>query len=550
MMLVIQAACLLVYAAAAYARTVRYDFSVGYVTAAPDGFERQVIGINGQWPIPTIECDVGDTVSVTVHNNLPDQTTSLHFHGIWQGGSQLSDGPSGVTQCPIRPGQSYTYTFVANPAGTHWYHAHEKGQYPDGLRGKMIVHDRKWERSLGIHKQLYLSMSDWYHRTMPEMIEDYMSPANTEGRFDTPNSFLFNDNIKPFNLKLLKGKRYLLRIVNTAAVACGTFHIDNYKLTVVEIDGVQMVPRDTDKILLCAGQSYGVVVKGQDEPKHASRWYAEMETDMFTDGVPADEETSVIGRLIYDMMEEIEEMENAMDFKARATPDTLDDFTMKPLDGQKLLGPANNRIEFVTNQTYFKGIGTRTPMNVHPWVPPKVPTLYTAMTTGSMDPATYGPGVNPWIVKSGQIVQIHMSNPHRYPHPMHLHGHVFQIVAKGTGAWNGDESAFPKVPSKRDGVLVPAQGYAVIRFKADNPGVWFFHCHVDFHLVGGMAATIIEAPNLLRGSVPAAGKALCDAGGFKSSGNCLGQKAKISAADASKKCNTVFNTKVRSAKIT
>ncbi|EMD88541.1 hypothetical protein COCC4DRAFT_208631 [Bipolaris maydis ATCC 48331] len=544
-----RAACLLVCAAVAYAKTVSYDFTIGYVTAAPDGFSRQVIGINGKWPIPTIECDVGDTLVITVHNGLPDQTTSLHFHGIWQTGTQVSDGPSGITQCPIRPGQSYTYTFVANPAGTHWYHAHEKGQYPDGLRGKMIVHDRAWEKTLGIDKQIFLSMSDWFHRSMPELIDEYMSPDNTDARFDSPNAFLFNDSNKPFDLKLAKGKKYLLRIVNTAAVACGQFHMDNYTLSVVEVDGVQVQPQETDRILICAGQSYGVVVKGQEDPKGASNWHASMDTDMLPGPAPPKDDISVIGRIVYDVMQEVEAIERELPNIARAETRVLDDFHVKPLDGQKLLGPVNNRIDFTTNQTYFEGIGTRTPLNADPWVAPKVPTLYTALTTGSMDPATYGPGVNPWIIQSGEIVQIHMNNPHGRPHPMHLHGHVFQVVAKGAGTWDGQEGGFPEVPSKRDGLVVPANGHAVIRFKADNPGVWFFHCHVDFHAVGGMAATIIESPNLLQGSVPEAGKALCDAGGMPSSGNCAGESFKITASEARDKCNTVHNTKVRAAKL-
>jgi iron transport multicopper oxidase len=111
--------------------------------------------------IPIIEADVGDTVSVTVRNSLGTQSTSLHFHGMYQKGSGIYDGATGVTACPIQPGDSYTYTFVANPAGTHWYHSHDKGQYPDGLRGKMIIHDRSWESSLNIDSQIYLSMSDW-----------------------------------------------------------------------------------------------------------------------------------------------------------------------------------------------------------------------------------------------------------------------------------------------------------------------------------------------------------------------------------------------------
>ncbi|CAA9966261.1 Multicopper oxidase 1 [Pyrenophora teres f. maculata] len=546
-----------VYATLAYAKTVTYDFSVGYVTAAPDGFTRQVIGINGQWPIPTIECDEGDTVQVTVHNNLPDQTTSLHFHGMFQIGTQAYDGASGVGQCPIQPGQSFTYTFIANPAGTHWYHSHEKGQYPDGLRGKMIVHDRAWESSLDIDHQMYLSMSDWYHRTMPEMIEDYMSPDNRDGLFDSPDSFLFNDTNKPFDLKLTQGETYLLRIVNTAAVACGQFHIEGYTMTVVEADGVQMVPKDADTIILCAGQSYAVIVTGKENPDGASNWIAQMRTDMLTRPPPSLASRTIIGKLVYSLTDLLGNLLGGLltniihALSPTWTPaSTLDDFTLQPLDGQPLLSPVDTTIDFTINQTYFDGIGTRSPLNAQPWVPPQVPSLYTALTTGSLDAATYGPGVNPWILKSGNVVQIHIQNPHQYPHPMHLHGHVFQVVASGPGAWDADEAALPRVPLKRDGHVVPAYGYSVLRFTADNPGVWFFHCHIDLHLVGGMAATFIEAPDLLAANpVPPAGVALCDAGGFKASGNCAGAAGAISAVDASVKCNNVFNTKVRGAKV-
>jgi iron transport multicopper oxidase len=92
--------------------------------------------------------------------------------------------------------------------------------------------------------------------------------------------------------------------------------------------------------------------------------------------------------------------------------------------------------------------------------------------------------------------------------------------------------------------VVPANGYIVIRFMADNPGVWFFHCHIDLHLVGGMAATMIEAPDVAQGllSVPAAGAAICAQSGMKSSGNCNGDLGAISASDAASKCNNVYNS--------
>lgn len=111
--------------------------------------------------VPMIEADLGDTIVVTAKNSLGNQATSLHFHGMFQQGTAQSDGPVSLTQCAIQPGASYTYTFVANPAGTHWYHSHNKGQYPDGLRGKMVIHDKAWESSLNIESQMTYSMSDW-----------------------------------------------------------------------------------------------------------------------------------------------------------------------------------------------------------------------------------------------------------------------------------------------------------------------------------------------------------------------------------------------------
>lgn len=106
------------------AATKTYDFNVGWTTANPDGlFERRTMGINGKWPLPTIEVDKGDRVVVNLYNGLGDQNTSLHFHGLFQNGTNAMDGPAGVTQCPVAPGQSIVYDFVVSillPIASHW----------------------------------------------------------------------------------------------------------------------------------------------------------------------------------------------------------------------------------------------------------------------------------------------------------------------------------------------------------------------------------------------------------------------------------------------
>lgn len=107
---------LLVSLPATLAATLTYNWSVDFVNAAPDNFTRQVIGINGyvrlpvhshaetdidyhrQWPCPTIEATVGDTVVVHLTNNLGTESTGLHFHGLNQFGTQVMDGPSGASQ--------------------------------------------------------------------------------------------------------------------------------------------------------------------------------------------------------------------------------------------------------------------------------------------------------------------------------------------------------------------------------------------------------------------------------------------------------------------
>jgi len=82
-----------------------YKWDITWVNAAPDGFNRPVIGINGKWPPPALEATVGERITVIVNNKLGNETTSIHWHGIRQFQSGTMDGPSAVTQCPIPPSE-------------------------------------------------------------------------------------------------------------------------------------------------------------------------------------------------------------------------------------------------------------------------------------------------------------------------------------------------------------------------------------------------------------------------------------------------------------
>lgn len=106
---------LLISSSLAEAATVTYDFNITWVTANPDGlFDRPTIGINGQWPLPVMYATVGDMVIVNVDNQLGNQSTTLHFHGLYMNGTTHMDGPMGVTQCDITSGTKFTYNFTVS----------------------------------------------------------------------------------------------------------------------------------------------------------------------------------------------------------------------------------------------------------------------------------------------------------------------------------------------------------------------------------------------------------------------------------------------------
>lgn len=95
-------------------RAATYNWDIGWIDANPDGLHtRPVIAINGQWPPPILRADVGETITVIINNKLGNETTGVHFHGIFQKGTNSMDGPTGVTQCPVGVGETFTQTFQA-----------------------------------------------------------------------------------------------------------------------------------------------------------------------------------------------------------------------------------------------------------------------------------------------------------------------------------------------------------------------------------------------------------------------------------------------------
>ena len=167
--------------------------------------------------------------------------------------------------------------------------------------------------------------------------------------------------------------------------------------------------------------------------------------------------------------------------------------------------------------------------NNETYVAQNTPTLFTALTTGedAMDPRVYGQ-VNPIIYKKGEIIDVTINNLSPGHHPFHMHGHHFQVLYRGAGnagRHSPQYEDFPDIPMRRDTFTVNGVSSAVIRFKAENPGVWLFHCHLEWHMPLGMIATFIEDPLELQksiGEIPKANRELCEAQGKGTGGNAAG----------------------------
>jgi FtsP/CotA-like multicopper oxidase with cupredoxin domain len=140
-----------------------YTFNISRGTLSPDGYQKQMILVNGAYPGPTITANWGDTIQVTVENNIksPAEGTSIHWHGFLQHNTQWMDGVPGLSQCPIAPGKSFTYSFKAELYGTMWYHAHYSAQYSDGVAGPIVIYgpkSRDYDIDLGP-----VVLTDLYH---------------------------------------------------------------------------------------------------------------------------------------------------------------------------------------------------------------------------------------------------------------------------------------------------------------------------------------------------------------------------------------------------
>ncbi|OQU96854.1 hypothetical protein CLAIMM_02879 [Cladophialophora immunda] len=237
---------------------------------------------NGIFPGPLLEACWGDTVNVTVVNNMTFNGTSIHWHGIRQWKTMHMDGVNGITQCPIAPGDSFSYVWKVMQYGSSWYHSHYSVQYADGLQGPITLHGPTtipYDTAISP-----LITSDWLHNsafqaelsttTAPTILLNGTGNITRFYGHNTPsNPTGFNSSTIPKGFEITfnstspnnqtGARRYLLRIINTSYSTEITFSIDNHYLVVVEADFVPVLPKNVTSILVAIGQRYHIIVEAQ-----------------------------------------------------------------------------------------------------------------------------------------------------------------------------------------------------------------------------------------------------------------------------------------------
>lgn len=425
--------------------------------AAPVEFEAgdRVIstwGYEGGVPGPEIRVQEGDTLRVRVRNDLPENTT-VHWHGLPV--ESAMDGVPGLSQRPIGPGEEFVYEFVVPGAGTYMYHSHVGLQLDRGLYGPLVVEPKK--EDLDFDREYTLAFDDWLDGvsgTPEDAFAQLQSSGGTmmggmeSGDLSCP-LYLVNGRPPedPETLEVREGERVRLRLVNPSADTVFRFAAAGHRLTVTHADGQPVEPVAVDALRLGMGERYDVILEA-DNP---GVWQL----------AAAPEGKDGLARTL---------------LRYRGNEGEAPPAELRPEGlGGRLLSYADlkSTVEWsFPEEDFLRG-------------PDRVRQLELAGGHGeyvwAIDGQLY-PDADPLEVREGEWVRYELLNRSMMAHPMHLHGHFFQIQ-NGTG----------RGPIKDTALVEPHMGRLAFDFVADNPGDWFFHCHNAYHMEAGMARVVSYA---------------------------------------------------------
>lgn len=486
----------------------------------PDGVLKRVYLINDAFPGPTIEARSGDRLIIHVENALEDREgLSIHCHGLSMRGTNDMDGAVGITQDPILPESTFTYNITLDSVqhGTFWYHSHFAEQRADGLYGGLVVHQPQSDvDSADLALEHLILVGDWYHRTAVEALEHYMHPG-AFGLETVPDSILVNGkgayqcsdavparpvdcqpvhdvSLRAFDLDT--SRRNILRVVNVGAYAGFEMSVFGAVLTPLTVDGGHEVKGSAAKKVgfLYPGERMSLLVEQSPVVSpYETNLVVTLDEGPFkyensaltpTHSFPVKWHGDLVGRskakrAIFEQFD-IQDITSAHD-QSSTLPETADLTIVLYTTTQKLAHLENTPHGFVNNTMWM------------PQSPPLIDLARKEWNKQQLVPEIKYDEANPlWV-------EIVLNNLDEDSHPFHLHGNDFWVLSKYSsslnwGSYNPYEDATPPGGEydlvgamKRDTFYIPRRGYAVLRFRADNLGLWMMHCHVLWHQASGMA---------------------------------------------------------------
>ncbi|XP_014515541.1 laccase-7 [Vigna radiata var. radiata] len=523
----------------ASAAVVEHTFNIGNLTVSRLCNEHVITAVNGSLPGPTINVEEGDTLVVHAINDSPYNIT-LHWHGIFQLLSAWADGPESVTQCPIRPGGRYTYRYnITGQEGTLWWHSHSSF-LRSTVYGALIIRPRKGNTYPfpSFYQDVPLLIGEWWNANVVDVENDAeetgLGPVESDAYTinGLPGDSYNCSQNQTYQVQVKHGETYLLRIINAALNEQHFFMIANHTFTVVAIDASYTQPYNTDVIVLAPGQTVDALITANQTLASYYMVFTPYHSNPNV-GINAN---ITRGLLVYHnatsaspVMPNLPlqtDTPTAHKFYTNVTglgygphwvpvPRHVDEHMFVTfgigLDHCNETGPnACNGLNFrlsanMNNESFVlpKGLSMMEAMygnvsGVYTRDFPSNPTFefnYTdpALEINGTEIAFAPKSTKVKTLRFNSTVQVVLQNTAilaRENHPIHLHSFNFYVLAQGFGNYdaNVDESKFNlDNPQIRNTIAVPVGGWAVIRFQANNPGMWLMHCHLETHLPWGLA---------------------------------------------------------------
>ncbi|XP_065853223.1 laccase-4-like [Euphorbia lathyris] len=500
---------------------------------------KSIVTVNGELPGPRIIAREGDKLIIKVVNHVQYNVT-IHWHGIRQLRSGWADGPAYVTQCPIQTGQSYVYKFkVTGQRGTLFWHAHISWLRVT-LNGPIVILPKK-HASYPFpqpHKEVPIVFGEWWKADTETVINQ---ATQTGAAPNISDAFTINGLPGPlyscsakdtFKLKVKPGKTYLLRLINAALNDELFFSIANHTLTVVETDAVYVKPFKTQILVITPGQTTNVLLK--TKPHHPNSTFL-MAARPYATGPAAFDNTTTAAILEYEHPSSSSSSSNTKLPLLKPSLPIFNDtnFATKFSNKVRSLNTAKYpaKVPQKINKHFFFTVGlgllpcsknqncpnnTRVAASINnvSFVQPNIALLqahffnkskgvyttdfpnnppfrfnYTGTPPSNMMTTT---GTKVVVLPFNTSVEVILQDTSiiaAESHPLHLHGFNFFVVGQGFGNFDtkNDPAKFNLVdPAERNTIGVPSGGWVAIRFLADNPGVWFMHCHLEVHTSWGL----------------------------------------------------------------